>query len=257
MRQHVLPIILTIITCIGLITLLYFLVLGLNLLPFHTKIIPQFLFSGIIVGLTIYLKTSIDFAIFIGNLMKKNPGWQNRIAIEIGTALGNSLGTFSILLIWIFFKEVPILMIAMILLASLVLLKMAEEGLSEINIKISILHVINSLSSPLINHILPSSPSSTYAKKTFVSLFLFAFTIPFILGLDDFAGYIPLFNIINVVSFATGVFVGHMLLNIFLFASPKLTIATVRQPMIILIGSLAFIVISFWGFLDIFKIIFL
>ena len=48
-------------------------------------------------------------------------------------------------------------------------------------------------------------------------LLLFSFSVPFILGLDDFAGYVPLFNIINVFGFSLGVIGAHMLLNIALF----------------------------------------
>jgi len=51
----------------------------------------------------------------------------------------------------------------------------------------------------------------------FLPLCVFSFTVPFILGLDDFAGYVPLFDLINVFGFAIGVFSGHMFLNIMLY----------------------------------------
>ena len=35
--------------------------------------------GDILIGLTIYLKTSIDFAVYIGRLMAKYPGWKNRV----------------------------------------------------------------------------------------------------------------------------------------------------------------------------------
>ena len=44
------------------------------------------------------------------------------------------------------------------------------------------------------------------------------------LGLDDFAGYVPLFNVVNVFGFAIGVFSGHMVLNAFLYVSPVFAI---------------------------------
>lgn len=85
------------------------------------------LWTDVLIGLTIYLKTSIDFAIFIGHLMRTHPGWKKRIAIECGTAFGNALGTFVILAVWSFFKEVDWLLALMVAIASLVLFRLAED----------------------------------------------------------------------------------------------------------------------------------
>lgn len=81
--------------------------------------------------------------------------------------------------------------------------------------------------------------------------------MPFILGLDDFAGYVLLFNIVNVFGFGIGVFLGHMVLNIFLCISPKRTIQAVKNPLIAFIGSVAFIILACWGFYEAFKLLFL
>lgn len=278
MNKQLIPLLITGITCSALIVVLFFFIQLLNLFPITGKIIPQLRIADMLVGLTIYLKTSIDFALFIASLMTKFTGIKNRIAIEIGTALGNAGGTLFVLLIWTFFKEVPLLMIVMILLASLVLLSLAQEGLNEFEISIrstssgqditfkilkrivltsqKILHTVNALFHPLLKSIIPHPPKQIADKKTFFALFLFACTIPLLLGLDDFAGYIPLFNIINVFGFAVGVFVGHMLLNLFLFASPTTTIRIVKQPVIALFGSIAFIGIALWGFVEALKILF-
>lgn len=271
-KEQLLPILLTAVTCIALVGILLSFVHLLNLFPIKDKIIPQFRIGDILVGLTIYLKTSVDFAIFIGNLMRQNPGWKNRIAIEIGTALGNGLGTFLVLIIWTFFKEVPILMVVMITIAALVLFGMAEDGFAEIierkphlprfatvtvTTTYMILKKVNHIFAPLIRRILPETTTSSKTQRSFLLLLVFSFSIPFILGLDDFAGYIPLFSIINVVSFSTGVFLGHMLLNVSLFASPKTTVKIVQQPLIIILGSIAFIGIGCWGLYEVLKILFL
>src|SRR3989344_4685377 len=84
--------------------------------------------GDVLVGMTIYLKTSVDFAIFIGNLMHAYPGWKNRIAIEVGTAVGNALGTIIVLSIWNFFRDVEVLLALMIFVASLVLFRLAQDG---------------------------------------------------------------------------------------------------------------------------------
>ncbi|HSD98344.1 MAG TPA: hypothetical protein VLB73_01430 [Patescibacteria group bacterium] len=262
--KQFIPLILTVLTFLVLSFLLFWFIHILNLFPIQDKIILHLYIPDILVGLTIYLKTSVDFALFIGNLMSKYHGVKSRIAIEIGTAFGNALGTFFVLGIWTFFKEVPLLMIVMIFLASLVLLQMAENGLVELRETHDhilflqfekILHFINKPFSPLLRVLIPHITAGEKKQTTFLSLLIFALTIPLILGLDDFAGYIPLFNIINVFGFAVGVFLGHMLLNLALFASPNVTIALVRKPLIAFLGALAFVGIALWGFVEIFTLL--
>src|SRR3989344_6737362 len=97
LEKQALPIILTIITFFGLVGILYLFIVALNLFPHSEPILLALRKRDILVGLTIYLKNSVDFALFIGNLMASNPGWKNRIAIELGTALGNAFGTFVVL----------------------------------------------------------------------------------------------------------------------------------------------------------------
>lgn len=268
-KEQLLPIVLTILTFIILCVMLYFSILGLNLLPSQEKIQLVIHPQDILVGLTIYLKTSIDFAIFIGNLMLSNPGWRKRVAIEIGTAGGNALGTIVILIVWNFFREVPILMAFMIFIASLVLLKMAEESLAELNHEPKsiprllqtqlntlqkLLQIPNRTFSPLLKLISPNASLTKMKSLPWVKLLIFSASIPFILGLDDFAGYIPLFNIINVFGFAIGVFLGHMILNVALFISPQTTVKYVKNAWVLVIGGLAFIVIAAWGFYEVFHI---
>lgn len=228
-------------------------------------IVAHLRWTDILVGLTIYLKTSIDFAIFIGRLMSKFPGWKNRIMIEIGSSLGNILGTLAILLIWDVFREVKFLMAIMIIIAAFVLLRLAEEGFEHMKdesgrFKINFwgfeaatekaLHIINLAVAPVLSKLIPETRVDESKVKNFRGLFLLAFSVPFILGLDDFAGYIPLFNVVNVFGFATGVFFGHMLLLLALFINPRFTIKAVKHPVISFFGSLAFIALALWGFYE-------
>jgi hypothetical protein len=224
----------------------------------------------VIVGLTIYLKTAIDFAIYIGRLMDAYPGWVNRIAIECGTALGNILGTLAIIIIWTFFKEVHILLAIMIIVASLVLLRLAEDGFEHVrkdeeSYHISFwgiegwldrfLHHANRFIEPILGWMVPHlEPNAT--KGGFMSLIILSFSVPFILGLDDFAGYVPLFSVVNVYGFAIGVFLGHMILNVALFISPQRTIYAVKHPVISFFGSLAFVGLAAWGLIEAVKLLF-
>lgn len=266
--EQLIPLTLTVATFIGLSIVLYFFIVVLNAFPTKEKILIHLRLTDVIVGMTVYLKTAIDFAIFIGNLMKSNPGWKKRIAIELGTALGNALGTISILLVWNFFREVPLLMVVMIIIASLVLLRMAEESIEEFLVQIEVktrlhkpltflqgqLRFLNKTTHPILRFIIPQVSITKIKVLSFLSLGIFSFTIPFILGLDDFAGYIPLFSVVNVFGFSIGVFLGHMILNVGLFISPQKTVNLVKTKVVLLIGGIAFVGIALWGFFEAIKI---
>ena len=71
--------------------------------------------------------------------------------------------------------------------------------------------------------------------------------MPFVLGLDDFAGYVPLFNVINVYGFAIGVLSAHTILNIALFLSPTRTISAVKNEFVAFAGAMAFIGLAIYG----------
>lgn len=259
-----LPILLTVFTFLVLATLLYGLLLILNSLQLGGPIILDFRKREVLFGIIIYLKTAVDFAIFIGNLMHTNPGWKKRIAIELGTAIGNGLGTFLILIIWTVFKAVPLLMIAMIFIAAVVLLRMAQESFEEflkqkqsfIKLKMPVsllqdqLNFVNKIFRPILRFFVPNLNLTKTKKLSFANLVVFSFTIPFILGLDDFAGYIPLFTLINVFGFSIGILLGHMLLTIGLFTFPKLTVKVVKHPFVLIIGGLAFIGLALYGFYE-------
>lgn len=270
--NQVIPLGLTTVVCGFGIIFLYLVIHLLNLTVVNrAAIITHFRIGDILVGITVYLKTSIDFAILIGRLMHKYPGWKNRIMIEIGTALGNIAGTLAILILWDLFREIKLLMAVMIILAAMVLLRMAEDGFEHVkdeegNYKVNFwglerlleksLHKINGFFAPFLKRLVPDfSLKEEDTNKTLKGLFLMSLTIPFILGLDDFAGYIPLFNIVNVFGFAAGVFLGHMFLNIALFISPETTTHAVKHPYISFAGSVAFIGLAGWGVFEAIRLI--
>ena len=239
------------------------------------KIITNVLLADVLVGLTIYLKTSVDFALLMGLLMKQFPGMKNRIAIETGTAFGNAAGTIAVLFVWYFFKEVTWLLALMVFVASLVLFKLAETSLKHVHesqhehadqpankslIAVTflverVIVPVNKLTSPLLSRIIPDLSFKTNGISGFWSLLLASFSIPFILGLDDFAGYVPLFNVVNVFGFGIGVFLGHTILNILLFINPSKTTDIIKNPIISLIGSVVFIGLGLWGLYEVFNII--
>lgn len=263
--NQLLPIFLTLIVFLLLVAVLWLEIQVLNVSA-HTGIALQIHLTDILLGLTIYLKTSVDFAIFMARLMENNTGLRSRIAIEIGTAVGNAAGTMVVLAIWAFFKEVEPLLALMILVAALVLFRLAEEGLEHaqegygryprwfqkcVFVLEYGLEKINKAIAPVLRYIVPKTDMSNRSSLRFWPLLGFAFTIPFILGLDDFAGYVPVFSVVNVYGFAIGVFAGHMLLNILLYISPAATVRVVKNPIISLVGSLAFIGLAIWGIVEV------
>jgi hypothetical protein len=262
--EQAFPIFLTFLTFLGLATLLYGLLLILSTINTGSPIILDFRRREVLFGIIIYLKTAVDFAIFTGNLMHSNPGWKKRIAIELGTAVGNGFGTFLILIIWTIFKSIPPLMIIMIFIASVVLLRMAQESFEEflkqrqsfIKLKMPVsllqdqLNIVNRIFRPILKFFVPNLNLTKTKKLSFINLVIFSLAIPFVLGLDDFAGYIPLFTLINVFGFTLGILLGHMLLTIGLFAFPKKTVEVVKHPMVLVIGGLAFIGLGIYGFYE-------
>lgn len=249
---------------------------GLNYLAPFTgtdKILTEIKVQDVLIGAGIYLKTAVDFAILIGLLMVKYPGFKNRIAIESGTALGNALGTAAVLAIWFFFKEIKWLLALMVFVAALVLFELAKGGIEHIEeaehegqkvpnwVKSSskfidiFLTKIMAVISPVLSKILPSLKFDETKKLTFWGLIGTSFTIPFILGLDDFAGYVPLFNVVNVFGFGIGVFLGHTILNILLFINPEFTMKAVKNPIISLLGTVAFIGLAIYGLYEVGNIV--
>ena len=271
LSHQAIPLALTFVVCGLLILAIYAEVVVSNIFT-RIDILRKIHFSDILIGMTIYLKTSVDFAIFIGNLMTRYHTWKYRIAIEIGTAVGNALGTAVVLFIWNIFREVEIVLAIMIVIASFVLLKLAEEGLEHIKEYSTTLpnwlnqssrtfeHLLknfNKLGQPVLKFVIPNLSLKPKKGLTFLGLLGFSFTVPFILGLDDFAGYVPLFNIVNVLGFSIGVLVGHMILNILLFISPVKTVKIVKNPYIAFGGSIIFVGLAVLGFYEVWKMIFM
>ena len=165
-----------------------------------------------------------------------------------------------ILAVWTFFKEIDWLLALMVFLASLVLFKLAEDSLEHahlpnegmsfysrmVRILVRMLSKFNALVAPFLKYLIPSLKVDEMGRTGFWSLFILSFSVPFILGLDDFAGYVALFNIVNVFGFGIGVLLGHMILNVSLYLKPEFTIKAVKNYVVSFIGSLAFVGLGVW-----------
>ncbi len=265
------PIALTGVVMTGFLILLHGAIVIFNLLPASEKIHLEIRWVDVIVGATIYLKTSIDFAIFIGRMMAANPGWRNRVAIEIGSAAGNTIGTISIIGLWVTLKNVDLLLALMVFIASLVLFELAHGSMEHFanwqgqgGIKRILFYVMHGLLDrvkkiidPVLRRVMPDLGQAMKGKASlpWPQLLLFSASVPFILGLDDFAGYVPLFSVVNVYGFAIGVIASHTLLNVALFLSPKKTIIVVKNEIVSFLGALAFIGLGIYGIIETYRII--
>lgn len=265
------PLMLTVVILGILLAILHTALLIFNHIPATIPILLVLRPQDVLVGATIYLKTEIDFAILIGRLMDLYPGWRNRVALEIGSALGNATGTIFIIGLWVLLKHVDLLLALMVLIASLVLFELAHSGMEYLTdweasggLKKDIflilhksLDVVGVVINPLLSRIIPDLGAQLRGKEglSWKGLAVFSTKIPFILGLDDFAGYVPLFSVINVYGFAAGVIGAHTILNICLFLSPGRTITVVKNEYIAFAGTIAFIGLAFYGIFESVKII--
>lgn len=253
--SQLIPLFLTLVVFAGFIVLLHASLLIFNRIPQAEYIELEPRWYDIVVGATIYLKTSIDFAIFMGRLMAANPGWRNRIAIEIGTAAGNTIGTIAIIGLWVIFKNVEILLAGMVFIASLVLFELAHQSIEHFS-HWPIARILHKILDPIVRY-LPNIGGNLGGKSSLSwrRLLTFSMSVPFILGLDDFAGYVPLFTVVNVYGFAIGVVGAHTILNIALFLSPKRTITAVKNEIISFLGTLAFIGLGIYGLVETWRIL--
>jgi hypothetical protein len=265
------PLLLTVVILAILLAVLHASLFIFNQIPGTIPILMVIRPQDVVIGATIYLKTEIDFAILIGRLMDLYPGWRNRVALEVGSAVGNAGGTILIIGLWVILKHVDLLLALMVIIASLVLFELAHSGLDYLTnwesaggikkwlytILNTFLDITGNIINPLLSRIIPDLGASLRGKEglNWTRLMGFATEIPFILGLDDFAGYVPLFNVVNVYGFAAGVIGAHTILNICLFLSPKRTIDIVKNEYISFAGTLAFIGLGMYGLIEAGKII--
>ncbi len=239
----------------------------LNTLFPHEPI--QFIFHpwDLALGLYLYLKTSVDFAVFIAAMMVANPGWKKRVAVEWGTSFGNFAGTIAIIWVWTIFRSIgPVFEGIIVIIASFVLLELAAGSLSRLKsaqwdtqhgfkkafFSLSQLALkIRRLTAPFLGW-MPDVEGAMAGRKvaTLGALLLFAVSVPFILGSDDFAGYISVFSVVNVLSFATGVILGHGLLLAAMFAIPSAVETIMDNPWFSALAVTTFLAIFTLGTYD-------
>lgn len=204
----------------------------------------------VLLGMTIYLKTAVDYAIFVSRLMTNNQGLKSRIAMNAGTSLGAFVGVTAVFILWVYFNQIPILMFIMLIIAGCVLFELgegSEEHYSELSEKFKKpVRIFFNVLSPIYKRVIFFLPdfSTNNKKRPFWSLFLYSAIIPFILGVDDLAGYMSLLRPSNVFSFLAGIYIADSIIDAFLFMKPEITINIIKNKWISFVGAIFFIILG-------------
>ena len=267
LKSQIIPLIVAVTSAVFFVGLLFVSISLTNFVFPQEKIHLSIKIFDLLLGFYLYVKTSIDFAVFIGNMLISNPRWKNRLIIEWGTSLGNFCGTILIIWIWSFFRTIsPLLEGIVIVLASFVLLELAAGSLSRLRLAswnrekswhkyyfqlVSFLLRIRHLTAPFLGW-MPDVEQTMTGKKFLkpASLLLYSFSVPFILGSDDFASYISIFNVVNIFSFAIGVILGHLLLLGSFFLAPSSLAKLLAKPAFSALAIFTFLLIFFVGIQD-------
>lgn len=207
----------------------------------------EFIWWQFALGIFIYLKTSVDYALFVGGLMGENEGIPKRIAMNVGTQVGCFLGVTMIVILWSFFKEIHWLMAILLVIAGYILIGLGDgsqehfESLPEGFRKP--LRIFFDITRPVVGlftWFMPDGEMSA-VPMTVGRLLLVSSIIPFALGADDLAGYMTLLQPANVFSLLVGIYFGDAIIDIALFFSPKTTVSIVKNRWVSYFGALFFI----------------
>ncbi len=248
MNKQIVPITLSLSLFVVFSVITYGLIHLLNLSPLVTeKLTLNFIWGQFFLGIFIYLKTSIDYALFVGSLMEKNEGIKKRIAMNVGTQLGCFVGVTAILVLWVFFKEIRWLMCILLLVAGNVLIGLgdgSQEHFESLDPRLKRpLEIFFKLTRPVVKFFTFFMPHGEMKATTMSvkKLFFISGIIPFVLGADDLAGYMVLLAPINVFSLLVGIYFGDAIIDMALFYDPRLTIKIVKNKWVSFLGALFFI----------------
>ncbi len=237
---------LNLLTFLALSLILFGVINIANIFNVQNQIIIKLIPVDILFGIFIYLKTSVDFVVFSGSFIKNHKKSSDLGLFTLGTSLGNGAGMFLVVFIWAFIKNVKILLALSVLIASGFLIFLGSKNLLTFLKTKKILKLTWIKTSE-------ETKSLEIIKTSSINTFLFSIKLPFILGIDDFAGYIPLFNILNITSFSVGVLLGHFILTSLILINEKLLRRIVEFNVFDLIGGAFFLGIGVFGIIEIFN----
>jgi hypothetical protein len=224
--------------------------------PYSTEKIRIELYPvDVAVGFFLYFVTAIDYALIVGRMQVANPGSKARLMMNICTCIGCFLGVTLVLFLWGYAKEVPWLIIPILIFAGSIMIRLAHQGIEYFKDAPSIpqvirvwlvklLKLLHSLTS-IFTFWIPELASPKVKKMSIMSLAKWSLFLPFIIGLDDLVGYMGAMTIYNVFSLLTGIYLADILIDVLIFISPSLTKKLVENAILSVIAALAFLFLAY------------
>lgn len=227
--------------------------------PFSTEQIQIVLYpSNILVGFFLYFVTAVDYALVVGRMQVVNSGFKARIVMNIFTCVGCYVGVSLVLFLWGFAKEVYWILVPLLIFAGAIMLKLAYEGKDYLVFDNPIAKKIGNGTTKLLTILyfptrlltawVPELATPNVQRMHITELAKWSFLLPFIIGLDDFIGYMGAMTIYNVYSLLFGIYIADIVIDLIIFISPKFTKKLVESPMLSLLAAYAFLYLAFKSF---------
>lgn len=194
----------------------------------------------VMVGFFLYFVTAIDYALIVGRMQVANTGAKARIIMNVFTCIGCFVGVTLVLFLWGFAKELPWLIIPLLIFAGSVMIKLAYEGCDYFaeaktihkSIRTFTLTLLRIMYYParVLTFWIPELGSPNVSKMSNKSLMMWSFFLPFIIGTDDLVGYMGAMTIYNAFSLVFGIYLADIVIDILIFVSPSFTKKLVQNP---------------------------
>lgn len=219
------------------------------------KILIELHLKDFLVGFFLYFVTAVDYALIVGRMQRANKGLAARLVMNFFTCFGCFMGVSLVLFLWGFAKEVDWLIISLLIFAGSVMVKLSFEGLEYFEdaptiwaplrkVTVKIVNIFHKLTEGLTFWI-PELASPNVEKLPLGKLALWSGILPFIIGLDDFVGYMGAMTIYNVFSLLVGIYLADIVIDILIFISPVLTKKLVESPILSLLATYAFLYLMY------------
>lgn len=209
----------------------------------------------ITVGFFLYFVTAVDYALIIGRMQGSNPGSKPRFVMNVATCVGCFVGVTLVLFLWGFAKEVPWLIIPLLIFAGSVMIKLAYEGIEYFSDAQSIPFLIRKGTEVILRILfyparvftfwIPELGNPKVQKMSLWDLGKWSFFLPFIIGTDDLVGYMGAMTIYNVFGLLFGIYLADILIDILIFVAPSFTKKMVQSAILSLLAVYAFIYLAF------------
>jgi len=224
--------------------------------PFSSeKIAIQLHPIDVFVGFFLYFVTAVDYALIVGRMQIANPGGKARFVMNVCTCVGCFAGVSLVLFLWGFAKEIDWFIIVLLIFAGSVMIKLAYESLDYFaeaksiwkplrQVTVGGVTFLHNLTQGLTFWI-PELGSPKVQKMSLLKLASWSFLLPFIIGLDDFVGYMGAMTIFNVFSLLIGIFFADVFIDVLIFTSPQITKRIVESAVLSFLASFAFLYLMY------------